>query len=261
MLARRDLPPAYADWNRRWAAPFGSHWTRRIGRRWWTWPVAASLVGPFAFQGNNDTRAFGYPWAFETLEPRAGLNVLEIGGSLSGFQFVLDRAGCRVVNVDPATESAAFWPLDRPTFDLLNRRFGTRVVLQQSTIQDAGLPSNHFDRVVSISVIEHIPEKDIVALLEHVRRVLKPGGRFVMTIDLFLDLAPFTDATQNKFGTNVSVEWLVRESGLDLVHGEPRELYGFPAFDLARIMAQKDAYYVGRGWPTMIQALVLAKPR
>jgi hypothetical protein len=81
-----------------------------------------------------------------------------------------------------------------------------------------------------------------------------------MTIDLFLDLAPFTDATRNKFGTNVSVEWLVRQSGLDLVQGEPRELYGFPGFDPGRIMAQKDTYYVGRGWPTMIQALVLAKP-
>ncbi|HKW94498.1 MAG TPA: hypothetical protein VJX92_21625 [Methylomirabilota bacterium] len=40
-----------------------------------------------------------------------------------------------------------------------------------------------------------------------------------------------------------------------------RELYGFPGFDPWRIMAQKDDYYVGRGWPTMIQALVLSKPR
>jgi SAM-dependent methyltransferase len=132
--------------------------------------------------------------------------------------------------------------------------------LKQSTIQEAGLPSDHFDRVVSISVIEHIPKEDIVALLEHVRRVLKPGGRFVMTLDLFLDLAPFTSATQNKFGTNISVEWLVRESGLSLVHGEPQELYGFPGFDADRIMAQRDRYYVGEGWPAMVQTVVLAKP-
>lgn len=259
MLASRDLSPAYVKWNRRWRAPFGSHWTRRIGRRWWTWPGAASLVGPFAFQGNNDTRAFEYPWAFESLQLRPGLNVLEIGGSLSGFQFVLDRSGCHVVNVDPATESEAFWPLDRPTFDLLNRRFGTRVVLKQSTIQDAGLPSNHFDRVVSISVIEHIEPADIEILLRHVRRVLRPGGLFILTVDLFLDLHPFSSVDRNKFGTNLSIEWLVRQSGLRMVQGDPSELLGFPEFAAEKVLAARDRYYVGSGWPCMVQALVLAK--
>jgi SAM-dependent methyltransferase len=185
---------------------------------------------------------------------------LEIGGSLSGFQFVLDRAGCRVVNVDPATESEAYWPLDRPTFDLLNRRFGTRVTLKQCMIQEADLPSDHFDRVVSISVIEHIPPDDLRVLLEHVKRVLKPGGLFVLTVDLFLDLQPFSTLTQNKFGTNISIERLVRESGLTRIGGDPQELHGFPEFNATRLLEARDDYYVGRGWPVMVQTLVLAKP-
>jgi hypothetical protein len=53
----------------------------------------------------------------------------------------------------------------------------------------------------------------------------------------------------------------VRESGLILEHGEPPELYGFRDFDAGRILAQKDMYYVGRGWPVMVQTLVPAKPR
>jgi SAM-dependent methyltransferase len=259
MLARRDLPQAYIDWNRRWAAPFGSGWTRRIRRRWWTWPIAASLVGPFAFQGNNDTRIFEYPWAFGALQVRPGLSVLEIGGSLSGFQFVLDRAGCRVVNVDPATEAEAYWPLDRPTFELLNRRFGTQVTLKQCMLHEADLLSNHFDRVVSISVIEHIPPEDLRVLLEHVRRILKPGGLFVLTVDLFLDLHPFSALAHNHFGTNISIERLVRDSGLIRIAGEPRELYGFAEFNAGKLLATKENYYVGQGWPTMVQTLILAK--
>lgn len=260
MLAPRDLPRSYVDWNRRWSAPDGSAWTRRLDRKWWTWPIAASLVGPFAFQMNNDTRRFEYPWAYDALAPVPGLSVLEVGGSLSGFQFALSRGGCQVVNVDPARETEAHWPLDARTFSRLNRRFGTSVTLKQCLIQQAGLAPESFDRVVSISVIEHIREEDLVDLLAHVRRVLRPGGRFVLTIDLFLDLAPFTSETQNKFGTNVSVEWLVRESGLVLVHGEARELYGFPTFDAGQIMARQDTYYIGQGWPVMVQTLVLAKP-
>lgn len=110
-------------------------------------------------------------------------------------------------------------------------------------------------------MIEQIRQEDIVILLDHVRRVLKPGGRFVLTIDLFLDPVPFTRESQNKFGTNISVEWLVRESGLARVHGEPRELYGLPDFDPDGILAQKDRYHVGQSWPTMVQTLVLAKTR
>jgi nucleoside-diphosphate-sugar epimerase len=49
--------------------------------------------------------------------------------------------------------------------------------------------------------------------------------------------------------------------GLTLEHGQPPELYGFRDFDAGRILAQKDMYYVGRGWPVMVQTLVLAKPR
>jgi hypothetical protein len=64
-------------------------------------PWRARLVGCFAFQGNNTTRAFEYPWIFETVSPSPGMKLLEIGGSLSGLQFALNLAGCDVVNVDP----------------------------------------------------------------------------------------------------------------------------------------------------------------
>ena len=139
-LARRDMPQAYVDWNRRWSAPLGSAWTRHLGRRWWTWPIAASLVGPFAFQLNNDTRRVEYPWAYDALALAPRLRVLEVGGGLSGFQFVLSRCGCRVTNVDPADETTADWPLDRRTLGLLNRRFGTAVMLKQASYKRPSYP-------------------------------------------------------------------------------------------------------------------------
>lgn len=258
MLAPRILPEAFQRWNSKWGAPEGRSWSRVIDRRYWTTRGVASVVGPFAFQPNNDTRAFEYPWAFEALELTKGLHVLEIGGGLSGFQFVLARSGCRVTNVDPGEEAAGLaWPLDISLFALLNRRFRTDVMLRKCFLEEAQLQDATFDRVVSISVVEHIPREKTHTLLEHVRRVLKPGGLFVMTVDLFLDLEPFTTEKCNRFGKNVSLEWLIRESGLELVRGSPAELYGHESFDADRILAQKDRYFVGSRWPTMVQTVVL----
>jgi SAM-dependent methyltransferase len=255
------MPDRYAVWNRRWSAPFGGRRRKLTPRFLRPTRLGIRMSGPFAFQPNNDTRVFEYPWAFEALAVAPGLRVLEIGGSLSGFQFVLDRAGCQVVNVDPGTQAhGRGWPVTQDAIRRINRGLGTRVDLRNCFLEQAGLDEAAFDRVVSISVLEHIPETELPSLLAEIRRVLKPGGLFVLTLDLFLDLAPFTDATANVYGGNISVRWLVEQSGLEMVHGDRTELYGYPEFDPARILARKDQYRVGGGYPVMVQTLVLRKP-
>lgn len=44
-------------------------------------------------------------------------------------------------------------------------------------------PDAHFDAVLSISVLEHVSVADRVATYAEARRVLKPGGLFVITMD------------------------------------------------------------------------------
>jgi len=65
------------------------------------------------------------------------MSVLELGGGLAGFQFVLDQAGCRVVNIDPGMKSEG-WPCDQQSMQTLNRRFKTSVELRNTTIENAG---------------------------------------------------------------------------------------------------------------------------
>ena len=52
----------------------------------------------------------------------------------------------------------------------------------------AAIPDAHFDRVVCAEVIEHASEPD--ALLRDIARVLKPGGRLVVTTPIRLTEAP-----------------------------------------------------------------------
>src|SRR5580765_6443050 len=101
MIARKTLPAHHVDWNRKWGAPNGSRTHRflqMLGRP--ARPLnrlvdrfGQSLRGPFTIQENNTTRRAEYPWAYFATPLEPGLQVLELGGSLAGFQFVLDRGG------------------------------------------------------------------------------------------------------------------------------------------------------------------------
>ena len=64
MLAPASLPWKYRWFNLKWGAPSGCLVRGLLSRERRATPWGAPLVGPFAFQGNNTTRAFEYhgPW-------------------------------------------------------------------------------------------------------------------------------------------------------------------------------------------------------
>ena len=262
MLARSSLPDEFREWNRRWGAPFGN--SSRAAR------IACSRVpglakrfpklrGPFAFQENNETRIYEFPWAFFAAPLERGMHVVEIGGSLSGFQFVLAKSGARVTNVDPGeSASGVGWPCTPASIRRLNRAFGTDVQLANCTLEEAQLADASVDRVFSISTIEHIPEQELPGLADDIRRILKPGGHVVLTIDLFLDLAPFTRRTENRFGWNIDVKAFVERLGMEMVVGDERELNGYPSFDSEYVLSELSELLYG-SYPACAQLLVLRK--
>jgi len=260
VIGTRVLPEQYERWNRRWHAPYGRtlRAPTRIAR-----VVARNLpkiVGPFGLQGNNSTRHFEYPWAYYAVPTSRGVSVLEIGGAVSGFQFTIAKTGASVTNADPAEHYYGnYIPVTASSMKRLNRAFGTDVTLFNGYVEEAQFGNGQFDVVYSISTIEHIPPDELPALVQEIDRVLAPGGSLVLTVDLFLDVTPFAEATENRFGTNVAPFELMRMTGYELVQGVPEELLGFPAFDPDRIRAQLDRYWVG-GYPCVAQCFVLKKP-
>jgi SAM-dependent methyltransferase len=259
MLALSAMPERYVQWNNRHGAPFGRPIPRRtkwefLKRR----QSAEQLGGPFSIQSNNTTREFEYPWAFESAQLKAGMQVVELGGGLSGFQFIVDQAGCRVVNVDPGMEVKG-WPCNPASIERLNRLFGTHVELRNSTIENARLGESTVDCVFCISVIEHLTNEEIVSGMEQVYRCLKPGGLFILTVDLFLNLSPFCSRVSNEFGRNQNVRWLTELENWELVAGNRKELCGFDCFDTDAIVSNLERYLIGRYYPAMAQCLVLKK--
>ncbi len=262
MLARRSLPDEFREWNRRWGAPFGysSRAARFVRSRV---PGLTSrfpqLGGPFAFQENNETRIYEFPWAFFAAPLERGMHAVEIGGSLSGFQFVLAMSVAKVTNVDPGeSASGVGWPCTPASIGRLNRAFGTDVQLENCTLEAAHLADASVDRVYSISTIEHIPDHELPGLADDIRRILKPGGLVVLTIDLFLDIAPFTHRTENRFGWNIDVRAFVERLGLEMIVGDERELNGYPSFDPEYVLSELSELLYG-SYPACAQLLVLRK--
>lgn len=262
MLAPSTIPETYRQWNTQHAAPEGKPVPRyRLKKLLLSEEQFQQRRGPFSIQTNCSTRAFEYPWVFEAGKFQPGMKVLEIGGGLSGFQFILDQYGCSVVNVDPGMEAKGRgWPCDDKSMAALNRCFRTRVDLRNTTLDQANLTEDEFDRAYSISVIEHLPSPDALNVMAHTYRCLKPGGLFILTIDLFLNLSPFSSRTKNEFGSNQNLCELIASQPWELTVGQRNELFGFPEFNADKVLSQLEKFLIGQTYPVLVQCLVLMKP-
>lgn len=262
MIGRKILPQRYLDWNQRWKAPLPSRrpfkfFVLRLPF------VARRVLSPFNFQPNSTTRTFEYPWAFEALDPQPGHVIVEVGGALSGFQFVLARSGAHVVNVDPffdygAYSSYAQDPDPQVALRRMNKVWKTQVELRRTTLENADIATESVDAVVCVSTIEHLPADQRAVIIDQAARILKVGGRLVLTVDLFLDVTPFTDEKTNRWGTNVDIADLVSHPQLQLIEGDRRELLGFAEFDIDHVRASLPDLFQGV-YPGLAQALVLER--
>ena len=256
MLARRNLPDQYAQWNRTWGAPYGRRWPLPVTshKKLKSHSLVHRLRGPFGFQGNSTTRAYEYPWAYHQLQDLGPSRIVEIGGAFSGLQFVLAKDGHEMHNVDP------FFDYGRGGYEVdaaeehasLNRAFGTNVMLHKSTLPEADL-TGHFSAIICVSTLEHLPPESIEATLSTVKRLIAPGGLVVLTIDLFLNLAPFCDRTTNIWGSNSSVAWIEDILGYEMIAGERAELYGYKEFSADNVLSRLEEFAVNAGYPQMAQ--------
>lgn len=66
---------------------------------------------------------------------------------------------------------------------------------------------NSFDLIYGHNVLEHL--EDIVAAMEEIHRLLKPGGRLLVAVPYFRSPDAFTDSTHEHFFTSRSLDYYV----------------------------------------------------
>jgi SAM-dependent methyltransferase len=116
-----------------------------------------------------------YPWALQRARPEPGARVLDVGCGNSIFPIYLATQGHRVTAVD-----LDFHPG-------LDRMHGVEVEYLEADMTALPLDDEAYDAVFCISVIEHLPEARIPVAMQEMRRVLRPGGRLLLTTDYYED--------------------------------------------------------------------------
>ena len=98
--------------------------------------------------------------------------VLNIGVGTGLFEKLAAERGLDVYCVDP----------DGKAIDSVRHRLGLGDRARVGYAQDLPFEDGLFDAVVASEVLEHLAEPELDASLEEIRRVLKPGGRFIGTV-------------------------------------------------------------------------------
>lgn len=169
------------------------------------------------------SRQWEYPWIIlQNGQLDIDHTVLDAGGGHSVFQSYLSKKVKKVVNldVDPAI---AVHEDEYPN-----------LISCVSDIRKQPFQDNYFDAVYCISVLEHVCN-DPMEPFNECMRVLKPGCRFYLTVDVSIEPSPyqFSLSDFHKFAANLGVNPVMpadvlrsREFDHDC-HVEQLAVYGF----------------------------------
>jgi ubiquinone/menaquinone biosynthesis C-methylase UbiE len=158
----------------------GDDYKDEVQRQWDNDPAGSHYVkaaAPHTLQWFEEAEAYRYgeyaPWMFETMEfgRHAGERVLEIGGGMGTDLSQFARHGAIVTDLD----------LSSGHLELARENFRLRGLQGQFVLHDAEslvFEDNTFDLVYSNGVLHHTPNTH--AVVQEIRRVLKPGGRAIV---------------------------------------------------------------------------------
>jgi ubiquinone/menaquinone biosynthesis C-methylase UbiE len=127
---------------------------------------------------NQWSRIYEYSYCFEkiqdTLAP--GASILDAGSGVTFFPFFLSSQ----YNVTCIDQDDYF-----EIYKDINARQNSKAEFVQSGLKQLPVPSNSYDAVICISVLEHTTGFETI--LNEFNRVLRPNGQLVVTFDVALD--------------------------------------------------------------------------
>lgn len=145
----------------------------------------------------NPTRNWEYPYAILNADLNPDMRVLDVGCAGSAIPLYFAGLGLSVFAIDPDLnlgEPINDWSIKyrlaipmgikftsnfRP-----NKKLTKLVNYKRETIQNMIFEDNLFDRVFCLSVIEHIPQSEWSICMKQLIRILRPGGRLIITFDM-----------------------------------------------------------------------------
>jgi SAM-dependent methyltransferase len=178
-------------------------------------------------------RMWEYPYAILAAELSPGLKVADVGCGMTAFTIYLkEHAGCDVTGIDPDVFDAGLRYKGHGVSEEFIKRTGIKFLRGDMT--EVPLETDSQDRAFSISVMEHVPPDVRRRGMQELARILKPGGRAILTVDMSLwfemnrPLELVYESGLNFHGL-VDLRWPTRRFGMfsdDPVKGMPADVFG-----------------------------------
>ncbi len=193
------------------------------------YPWSAKLYAQPQVYGS---RYWEFPYAILSAGLEAGMTCADLGCGRTPFTIYLEReAHCDVTGFDPdvfdcGTRHKAFG-VDEEFL----RRTGLKV--QKSGMDHLATEDSSFDRVFCLSDIEHVEEATARKGIQEMARVLKPGGRLIVTMDVeifvtYCEADPFSlvwDSGLFPVG-RLDLQWPRKRIGNGYTKGRPADVIG-----------------------------------
>lgn len=194
------------------------------------YPWSAGMLSKPAFYA---ARLWEYPYSILTAELEPGMRVADIGCGMTAFTIYLkDHAGCDVTGVDPDVFEAGLKYRGHGVSEEFIKRTGIEFLRADMT--DVPLDTDSQDRAFSISVMEHVPPDVRQLGMQEIARILKPGGRAIVTVDMSMwfemnrPLDLIQESGLNLFGL-IDLRWPTKRFGMfseEPVNGMPADVFG-----------------------------------
>lgn len=152
LVANRDILKGYMDM---WVADPLHQWSRQ-----WEYPFVYAKIRELAREAR-------------------GLRILDAGSGATFFPYFLSEhctASVHCCDYDASLEAL---------YRQINARCGQQVEFALADLRELPYQDEYFDVVYCISVLEHTDA--YAKIIEEFNRILRPGGRLIVTIDLSLD--------------------------------------------------------------------------
>lgn len=120
-----------------------------------------------------------YP--METWKLNHVLDELDLGKSILNIGVGDGKLEGRIAAVNSAAQITGV-DFTKKLLQQVRKRFPQYRFLFRSSITDLKLKNDSFDQILLLEVLEHIIPGNIFAVLEEVHRVLKPGGKLIVSV-------------------------------------------------------------------------------
>lgn len=128
------------------------------------------------------SRRFEYPWVYFKLGPfnRDDI-VLDAGMGPTVLQFMISKEVKEMHGIDTDL-GYVNWVMK-----VSSTRSFDNVFTTLGDIRNITFPADYFDKVICISVLEHLPKQDMKQAIDELIRVTKPNGKITLTMDIVLE--------------------------------------------------------------------------